>query len=367
MNRFLCQPDALVLNSSTAYQFFEFLGHTSIWVLPIIAIITNSLILLVILTTPRLNRSSFSVYVKSMAISDTLVLVFKYLSFENKTSKLFYWPSMCTILVFLGDSSVLISVWTVALITVERALIVIFPIHFKKFVSVYRARILILLVTIISLVSSARVLLIRVDTSPGQYKRCHPLPTWQNYRQLNASINDFILCFIPLSIVIIGNCITLYAIKQALFQRKKILASNIYHQNKQFDTNENQLMLMLLFVTLMFTVYFLPFTITNIISRWGLPFGLCFTNTMFKNYLILRSVFELLKDLNFCTNFIIYCISGRQFRYAFFALIHCRRMQFISTILASKSSKPKTEPLLELNIPKPENFDLNPTYDEAQV
>ncbi|CAF2885332.1 unnamed protein product [Rotaria sp. Silwood2] len=366
MNRFLCEPNSLMFNSSAAFHFSQTLSYTSIHALPIIALATNSLILLVVLTNSRLNRSSFSVYVKSMAISDTLVLVLKLISFENKTSKAFYWPSMCTILVFLSDASTLLSVWIIVLITVERALVVLFPLRIKKFISSCRARILIVLITIMSLIFSTRVLFIPIDVSLEQKKRCHPISSWQKYRQLNATITEFTLCFIPLSIVIIGNCITLHTVKRAVFRRHQTLTNHVYHRKRHYEANENQLMLMLLIVTLMFTVYFLPFTIINVILRWGLPFGLCFTQKSFEAYLIIRSLCEFLKDLNFCTNFMIYCISGRRFRYAFFSLIRrCHRL--FNSVRCSKDIKQRSEQLFQQNTQKTYDLNAKLTYEESQV
>ena len=108
---------------------------------------------------------------------------------------------------------------------------------------------------------------------------------------------------------------------------------------------------MLFMVTLMFIVYFVPFTIINAISRWGLPFGLCFTQKSFETYLIIRPLCEFLKDLNFCTNFIIYCISGRRFRYALFSLIHRNRRR-LSASLRHDSTKQRSERILLQNLQK---------------
>ncbi|CAF4312546.1 unnamed protein product [Rotaria sp. Silwood2] len=316
--------------------------------LPILAVVTNALILLVVLTNSQLNCSSFSVYIKSMAISDTLVLVLKLLSYENKTSQAFYSPSMCTGLIFLSDA------------------IVLFPLRIKKFLSAVRARILIILITILSIIFSTRVLYIPIDISPEQNKRCHPISSWQKYRRLNATITEFTVCFIPLTIVIIGYCITLHTAKQVIFRRHRHLTNHVYRGKPKSEANESQLMLMLLIVTIMFTVYFLPFTIINIISKWGLPFDLCFTEESFEIYFIVRSLCEFLKDLNFCTNFIIYCISGRRFRHAFFSLIHrCNR--FFSKSYRFKNRKQTSEQLLETNVQKTYCLNLKQIYKESQV
>ena len=291
------------------------------YVLPLLALAGNSLTLLVFITNTQLNRSSFSVYVKSMAVTDTLVLLFKLISYLNKTAKYFYAPWLCTILIFCGEASVLLSIWTIALITIERTLVVLFPLHTKKLLSVSRARVLTVIMACVALAFSARILIIPIDVSPQQRKRCYPVTDWQPYRKLNATITEFGYCYIPLAIVIVGNFLTLYTVKRALFNRQHVLTNNAYCKTRAIDVHENQLMLMLLMVTVMFIVYFVPYTITNAMARWGLPFGLCFTQRAFKVYLLLRSISELLKDLNFCTNFIIYCISGRRFRYALISLI----------------------------------------------
>ncbi|CAF0892563.1 unnamed protein product [Adineta ricciae] len=368
MNRFLCNPNDAPSNISSAQQFFQVTSFISIHALPVFALAGNSLILLVILTNSQLNRSSFSVYVKSMAISDTLVLVLKLLSYENKTSKLFYWPSLCTGFVFLTDTSVLLSVWTIVLITIERTLVVVYPLHIKKFVSVRRARMFIFLIATCSIVLSARVLLLSIDVSPSQKNRCQPEANWYGYYKVNGTITEFVSCFIPLTIVITSNCITLYTVKRAVFQRHQILSHQIATQKRPLDTNENQLMLMLLVVTLMFMVYFLPYTITNVILRWGLPFGLCFTRRAFEVYLYIRTLSELLKDLNFCTNFIIYCISGRRFRYALFSLIRRQKKRMSSTVKYQENSRQHGDRPLQhsTSTRKFNNLTQKPTYEESQ-
>ena len=369
MNRFLCDPNGLMLNSSAAYQMTEKLTHLSIYFLPVMAFAGNALILLVVLSNAQLNRSSFSVYVKCMAISDTFVLLFKFLSYENKTSPYFYFSSMCTGLVFLSDASVLLSVWTIVLITIERTLVVIWPLHIKKFISASRARLSIIAIALLSLLFSARLLFIPIDNSPSQKKRCHPVDSWRAYRQLNATITEFAYCFVPLTLVIVGNCVTLYTVKRAVFRRREIVSNQLHLEKKRrMQVHENQLMLMLFVVTLMFIVYFVPFTISNIILRWGLPFGFCFTQESFKNYLILRSFSELLKDFNFCTNFIIYCISGRRFRYALCSLCDCcqHRLFGVSPAQQQESTKQRSDRLLQMNLIKSSRVIAKPTIEERQ-
>jgi hypothetical protein len=327
MNRFLCEPNNLTLGNSTAYQFSQKLGVISLYILPILALAGNSLILLVVLSNAQFKHSSFSVYVKSMAISDTSVLIFKFLSYQNKTSKSFYFSSMCTILIFCAEASVLLSIWIIVSITIERTLVVLFPLDKNKFVSVYRARFTVLIIGILTICFAARVLIIPIDKSIKQERRCHPMSNWVSYRRINLTINDFGYCYIPLTIVIIGNCLTICTIKRAGIRRHDMLIENWTKQKRRIDSNENQLLFMLFIVTLMFIVYFVPFTIINVISRWGLPFNLCFTQKKFEIYTIIRALCELLKDLNFCTNFIIYCLSGRQFRSAFISLFKSFRRQ----------------------------------------
>ncbi|CAF0842652.1 unnamed protein product [Rotaria sordida] len=367
MNRYLCEPNRLMLNNATAYHFAQNLGDISVYILPILALVGNSLTLLVILKNPQLNCSSYSVYVKSLAISDTLVLIFKLFSYLNKTSKYFYFSSMCTILVFCGESSVLLSVWIIVLITIERTLVVLFPLHKTKFVSINRARVKIIIVAILIIVFSSRILIIPMDTSIEQKNRCHPIASWQSYRRLNATITEFGYCYIPLTIVIIGNFLIICTVKRAVIRRHGMLTNNSYQQKRPIDLHENQLMLMLLIVTLMFIVYFVPFTIINVISRLGLPFNHCFTQKSFEIYLVIRSFTELLKDLNFCTNFIIYCVSGRRFRYALFSLFkdHHRQSSIISR--NCKTTSNRTELLsIQNSHQRPCRLSLKPTIEETQ-
>ncbi|CAF1017743.1 unnamed protein product [Adineta ricciae] len=327
MNQFICQENVITFDNTVAYEFSNTVSSLSIYILPILALTGNTLTLLVIFTNSHLNRSSFAVYVKCLAISDTSVLVFKFLSYQNKTSKHFYFPSFCTILIFFTEASVLLSIWTIVAITIERTFVVLLPLHQKKFVSAYRARMTILILTSIILIFSARVLIIPIDQSENVGLRCRSKTDWILYRKKNMTITEFGYCYIPLTIVIIGNLLTSCTVKRAFLRRHALIETRNFQQKRQVKCHENQLTLMLLIVTLVFIVDFVPFTIMNIIARWGLPFNLCFTGKAFEIYTVVRSLCELLKDLNFCTNFVIYCLSGRRFRYAFYSLYKCHRHQ----------------------------------------
>ncbi len=134
MNRFLCQLNGTIFDNSTGLQLTQKLSDISMYVLPILALVGNSITLLVILSNSQFNRSSFSVYIKAMAISDTFVLIFKLISYQNKTAKYFHFSSLCTILIFLSEASGLLSIWIIVSITIERTLVVLFPLHKKKFI-----------------------------------------------------------------------------------------------------------------------------------------------------------------------------------------------------------------------------------------
>lgn len=321
MNRFLCEKNSLTSSNSTSSQLSQKIVFISIYALPILGLAGNSLILLVILGNTHFKRSSFSIYVKSMAVSDTFVLTFKFFSYINKETK-YYYPSLCTILTFCSEASVFLSVWIIVSINVERTLVVLFPLHKKKFVTASRARMIVIIIASLSILFSIRLLIIPVDTSSNQSKRCHSTSLkWITYRRVNKIITEFFYCYIPLTIVIIGNILAVFAVKRAVIRRHDFLTNNSYRKERRFEAHENQFMLMLFIVTIMFIIYFVPFTITSVITRTGLPFGICFTKRMMRNFILTHRFTELLKDLNFCTNFIIYCISGQRFRYALVSLI----------------------------------------------
>ena len=367
MNRFLCEPNATPNDTSTASQFSQKLVHVSVYLLPAIALIGNSFVIFVVLANAKFNRSSFSVYVKCMAVSDTCVLIFKLLSYLNKESK-YYFPLLCTILTFCGEASVLLSVWIIVSITIERTLVVRFPLHTKQFVSVSRARLNVIIIGIFAILFASRLLFIPIDTTLQQTRRCHPTSfQWITYRRINKTITEFAYCYIPLAIVIIGNLSTVCTVKRAVIRRQTMLTSSISQQKRQSDGSEHQLLLMLLMVTFMFVVYFVPYTITSVILRNGLPFHRCFTRQGIEIFVVVHRLSELLKDLNFCTNFMIYCISGRRFRHAFIALFkkYYRRSVYISLILENSRTCSDTH-LFKCSEPKHAHLSAQNTIEETQ-
>ncbi|CAF0872644.1 unnamed protein product [Didymodactylos carnosus] len=331
MNRYMCNdtsPNSYL--NATAYVIQIKLVLASIYVLPVISLIGNSLTIIVLQTNQQLNRSSFAVYAKTLAISDTLVLFCKLLSYENKRHQRPF-KFLCIAFQFLAESAVLVSVWTVVLITTERAIIVLFPLHIKKFISGYRARVLVILSAVLITISSSRLLVIKMDKNINT--RCQPRQEWIRYIEISLRITEFAYIYIPLTIITVGNCLSCWTLRRALNERRSILKSAIY-KHKRLETNENQLIIMLFIVTVMFIFYFMPFTVMRIIPRTGL-FGKCFTSSGFSSYLLIRTLCEFMKDLNFCSHFFIYCISGRSFRNALGSLIR-------EKIMRSLINKPRT-------------------------
>lgn len=334
-----------------------------------LAFIGNSLTILVFLSNTRMNDSSFSVYVKSLAVTDTLVLFFKLLSYINKTSKTFYRPILCTVLIFLGEASTLISVWILVIITIERTVVILFPFYTKKLISKSRAKLMVLTTSVIMTLFSAKILIIPLEDSNHEAMRCHPVESWRYYKIVNTTINEFSYCYIPLIVVSVGNYMTLYTVRRAIFKRHNVLTNNSYREKRRsHDWNENQLMVMLLFVTLMFIVYFVPFTILNAISRFGVPFVNCIELRGFKVFLLLKMLVDFLKDLNFCTNFIIYFISGRRFRHAFISLIKCRSKDSYHASRNFESSRLSNQRPLRLKNGRPSAISTTrQIFDESQL
>ncbi|CAF0854120.1 unnamed protein product [Didymodactylos carnosus] len=287
MNRYLCNgtlSDSFV--NFTTYVINTKLALGSIYILPIISLIGNSLTIIVLHSNHQLNRSSFAIYVKTLAVSDTLVLFYKLFSYENKQRQnpIHF---LCTAFQFLTDSTVIVSVWTIVLITIERTLIILFPLHIKKIISGYRARVLVILTIIVVLISSSRLLFIKMDKNINT--RCQPRQDWSQYAQLNSTITEFLYMYIPLLVIIIGNCLSFWTLRRALNDRHMMLTSHTY-KHKRMDTNEKQLIIMLFVVTLMFIFYFIPFTLMRIIPRTGFA-GKCFTSNTFSVYLLMRTEF----------------------------------------------------------------------------
>ncbi|XP_064615837.1 thyrotropin-releasing hormone receptor-like [Liolophura sinensis] len=102
---------------------------------------------------PGLRKSSTSVYLIAMLVSDTgflITLIWPYL--EAKGINLTKQPGWCHVIVYLSYVSAFLSVWFVVCITVESYIIICHPTQMKALCTVKRAKVVVVILTSGSLV-----------------------------------------------------------------------------------------------------------------------------------------------------------------------------------------------------------------------
>ncbi|CAF1043115.1 unnamed protein product [Adineta steineri] len=139
------------------YLFFKLLNSTYLRLLIVPAILLNTLCLIV-LSRPKLSgKSTTLVFLRFLAVFDILAITLKYIRAEinyqsiDKGHQIFLLiPWVCKTLYVLMNSSISISMWTIVLMSLDKAVAVSYPLQSSIWVT-HRRAVYICCITIITL------------------------------------------------------------------------------------------------------------------------------------------------------------------------------------------------------------------------
>lgn len=304
------EPQSLDEQASTFLRYRIGLSIQRYWLPVIVSVgfVCNLLSLLVVLQ--RQNRHiSCCLYMAALAVCDNVVLLFGahyYLTTEFLNTGIQLWA--CKIEVWLIQTCSLTCTVMVICMTVDRLVVVKFPLKASIWCSTRRAKITVPLVTVLSLiytvpyVFSARVLggryCIATETDNSFAKGY----TWLNIL-LNAVIPFF--CLITMNVTILTG-IRGHQQEVATFQGQ--ISGRSW---KSRSSKQGQLTAMLLLVSFTFILLTLPqyirYTLFLIIDNQK-------DADTYATFMLLYHVTNKLFLTNSAVNFFLYCIGGSKFR-----------------------------------------------------
>ncbi|CAF4859288.1 unnamed protein product, partial [Rotaria sp. Silwood1] len=328
------------------YLFFKLLYGTYLRLLIGPGILLNTLCLFV-LSRPRLsNKSTTIVFLRFLAIFDILAITLKYIRSEINYQSLekdtmIMTSVFCKILYVFMNASISIAMWTIVLMSLDKAVAVSYPLKSGIWVTPKRAFYGCCFISFI--LSMANLYFIRLSgvTLGNNNKRyCGLIKDSLIIDVTTASILPIsLITLINIVIAVTVNCVShtsldLYTTKNKIELQssssdfiKKGLISTKYRirflESSSSTTDRSQAMKrrisaqvtrMLLAVTLSLIIFNIPNTIVFLYTRINDH------RSLFKN----RQCFEvnILSDLPHVVNFFLYCLAGKKFRSIFLNEIH---------------------------------------------
>ncbi|KAK7114515.1 hypothetical protein V1264_000569 [Littorina saxatilis] len=298
-------------------------------------------------------------YLASLAVADSLVLYIGLLrlwlgevtgsDFHNSAD----W--ICKLTISLGYTASDLSVWLIIAVTVERYIVVCFPLRASAMINTNRAKkvigFLVLLMFTINLHFFWTVEIVeRQPVDGNNVSNCEAAPHHQQL--VNAVwpwVDACIYSFVPFIVILVLNILIVIEVIEARAHRLRMQSTSEHHYHRQASRFRGtagssfslhnvdigscrracgpgegmKLTIMLLTVSFAFLLTTLPMNISLIVTAfWDHSNNDLRRVVQFK---LANTVAELLMYLNHSMNFCLYCATGQKFRQQIVHLLRCRR------------------------------------------
>ncbi|XP_074650278.1 allatostatin-A receptor-like [Tubulanus polymorphus] len=296
-------------NSTTCDQFLNaeaVIAAVEYYVPPIvltIGLIGNTLSFFVMIR-PWNRRNSTCFFMAALAIADNLVLLcwlLQWLLDYYIGAILTTW--LCKSRKYLVMTMFRISAWIIVAMTIDKAIAVNFPIKSTRICTSKYAKIEVIVLTILLLVTNAQYLVISdivffQATGKRQCVFVHATPSALQIINLTGLLSGTIL---PICFIVIANLCIVFGINRA---RKRGMNLGLRRPSR---VHEARMTRSLLLVSCAFLLFVSPFRIL-ILVKDEMTLTKCTTNA--EIMAILSAIFRSFLFVNSAVNFILYCIGG---------------------------------------------------------
>ena len=265
---------------------------------------------------------SSTIFMLCLAVVDSVAIALKMIFFQLTAYDVRMGARGCQLIFLFGTVSQQFSNWILVAMTLERFVAIWFPFKVKKICNKRNAVILIVCMLIFFVLANLQFLFTfeEVDDPFVKYD-CRPKEDHSKFVEyVWYWIDGVMYAFLPITLIIVFNGLIIHAVRKSSQQQRDLTNRAINMSDKL--TQQRQLTLMLMTISLVFVILILPNCIFFIVrTYWS------WRETMHgiaQYYLVYQTVF-LLSDLNHAVNFYLYCLSGRKFRQKFAQIICCKK------------------------------------------
>lgn len=267
---------------------------------------------------------SSTIYMLCLAGVDTIALVLKMTYFQLTAFDVQIGARGCQLIFLFGTVSQQLSNWILVAMTLERFIAIWFPFKVKTFCNRRNAIASFVFMLVFFILANLQfVFTFEEVTDPFVKFDCRPKQEYDRFvTYVWYWIDGVLYAFLPISLISVFNALIIHAIRKSSREQKDLTNRAINMSEKL--TQQRQLTLMLLTISLVFVILILPNCIFFILKAYW-----SWQETMqgqAQYFLVFQTVF-LLSDLNHAVNFYLYCLSGRKFRQKFAQIICCRKIR----------------------------------------
>ncbi|KAK6166315.1 hypothetical protein SNE40_023042 [Patella caerulea] len=312
----------------------EFIEFRAAWALDTIyapicsalGILGNTMSFLVLM----LSKSTTTYqYMATISCTDTLVLILNILFLVRKfPGHEIFFEGTCKLIMFLFFFAIHFNVIIMVTMTLERYLVIKFPLKASGWFSVRKARIIILIELLIVFLLDMHNFFTRqmVPTEDGTETQCSSEGEMNQYflSKVYPWIDAVWYCYLPLSCLCILNILIITQVKKSGKKQRRMTQTDRASNANKADSSarERQITTMLLLVTFCFLLFVSPMAVITVVEKY-----MWVRETPHESavYHLVRTVFNNMMYTNHALNFLLYFMSGKRFRDQFMALLcSCR-------------------------------------------
>ena len=312
-----------------------------IWILPIIIVVgaLGNIFSFILMLQREMRHTSTYFYLAVLAIADTLVLfvsAFKtWIRTWSNFELLHISDASCKTLMFLTYFSLHLSAWLVVAVTLERFIVVWFPLKATTICSTTRAKLTILFLMLALFLLNVHLFWtaeLVIDPETGA-KECAMLRDYDIlYKEVVPWLHFTVYSFIPFATLLIFNILIIVS----LIRHRQMITHQMTKDDRRTQYHHRKLAITLLCISFVWI-----FTTTPSALYTVLPLKPQTMDDRAK-LLLVKIICYLIMYVNHSINFLLYCITGRNFRYKFSRLLrglcqHRRRPTPKLTFKANRS------------------------------
>ncbi|XP_044764663.1 neuropeptides capa receptor [Coccinella septempunctata] len=294
----------------------------------------NSISVYVFFHSKKMRHLSSSYYLSALAVSDTLFLLSIFMVWLRFFEiDVFNNEGTCQALIYISAVCSFLSVWLVVAFTLERFIAVKYPLNQRSVWTVARAKLVILSLVVFAIILYIPLVYLSAITDHSGTSICGIQPELADLAIKFNYIDTFLTYVAPVTIITFLNI----WIGKILFHFTKIRrgmtmrgsrfgkASDSLKLKYANTISQKSITKMLLMVSTVFLCFNFPSYILRIVAYLIEVKAV----TVYPSYTLqqLQQWCQLLFYTNFGINFILYCVSGKNFRRALKNLLKIKRPQ----------------------------------------
>ncbi|XP_067653184.1 FMRFamide peptide receptor frpr-18-like [Haliotis asinina] len=273
----------------------------------------------IVMKTRSWRHKSYSHFLCALAVFDSLTLINREILLVHELreyagdSGLYagFSDIACSIHNFYEHMCYLMSSWLIVCMAMERVVAVYFPLR-KAFLCTPNGAVIVILVLIMLLTYTQVFRFFMVGKIDD---KCVAFTDYLTvYTSLHVYLYQFTLIFIlPVVTVLTCNILVLFKIYRVMKPRSP--NGTTLSRSRRNVAKTHKTTLMLLTISFVYVITLFPSVVVSIIVHVAIATRYTGMRELFMRIRPLTDLFELCSDLNYCSNFFIYILSGKMFRY----------------------------------------------------